>query len=170
MYYDEATLRQERTRRLLYLVFGVSMGLSLLICAVLLYFITVPREQSRLLGSASEFPVGDVIEVAVARLEFTKTLPNAPTWSESIVYVVKQPNEGYQAFLSVDPVSGCKINWRAASKRFVDDCSNTQYTVSGRNDTGAASLSSTPQNMIEMPVEVKGDQVFVVDRMLRRSY
>lgn len=170
MYYNESTLKQERTRRLLYLVFGVSMFLSLAICGVLLFLVTTPREQSRLLGRAGQFAVGEVVAVPVARLEFTKMLPNAPAWSESIVYVVKQPNASYQAFLSVDPVSGCKINWRPAAKRFVDDCSSTAYTVSGRNDTGTASQSATPQNMIEMPVEVQGDQVFVVDRMLRRSY
>lgn len=170
MYYDESSMRQERRRRLLYLVFGVSMTLSIAICGVLVFLVTTPGEKSQLLGSASKFGVGEVVEVPVPRLEFTRMLPNSPNWSETIVYVVKQPNAAYQAFLSLDPVTGCKINWRPESQRFFDDCSSTAYTVSGHNDTGSATQASTPQNMIEMPVEVKGDQIFVVDRMLRRSY
>ncbi len=169
MYQTEIDYKEERTRRLLYLFFGASMFVSVAICGVILLLVLSPPREERLLGRVNQFAVGEVVAVPVKRLELTKVLPKAPSWSESIVYVVKQPNETYQAFLSLDPVSGCKLNWRSETQRFVDNCSATMYTLSGRNATDAATLSSTPTNMLEMPVEVQGDSVYVVDRLLRRS-
>lgn len=169
MYQSEADFREERHRRLLYLFFGVSMFLTVAICSVLLFLILTPAQSQRRLGSIEQFAVGEVVAVPVKRLELTKVLPKAPNWSEDIIYVVKQPTEGYQAFLSLDPVTGCKLNWNMETQRFVDGCSQTRYTLSGSNATDAASLVSTPQHMIEMPVEVQDGDVYVLDRMLRRD-
>ncbi|PLS80120.1 MAG: hypothetical protein CYG59_09715 [Chloroflexi bacterium] len=169
MYQTEADFREERRRRLLYGFFGVSMFLTVVICAVLLFLVLAPPQGQRRLGSVSQFAVGEVVAVPVKRLELTKVLPKAPNWSEDIIYVVKQPNEGYQAFLSLDPVTGCKLNWNNELQRFVDGCSQTRYMLSGRNATDATTLVSTPQHMIEMPVEVQGSDVYVMDRMLRRD-
>lgn len=169
MYQSDIDFKGERTRRLLYLFFGVSMFVSVAICSVILFLVLSPPNEERLLGRVNQFAVGEVVAVPVRRLELTKLLPKAPSWSESIVYVVKQPNESYQAFLSLDPVTGCKLNWRSETQRFVDNCSSTMYTLSGRNATDAATLSSRPTHMLEMPVEVQGDGVYVLDRLLRRS-
>jgi hypothetical protein len=169
MYQSEADFREERRRRWLYLFFGISMFLTVAICGVLLFLILAPAPGQRRLGSVDQFGVNEVVAVPVKRLELTKVLPKAPNWSEDIIYVVKQPTEGYQAFLSLDPVTGCKLNWNTGSQLFVDGCSQTRYTLSGRNATDATTLSSTPQHMIEMPVEVQGGDVYVLDRMLRRN-
>ena len=169
MYQTDIDVKEERTRRLLYLFFGVSMFVSVAICGTILFLVLSPQQAARRLGHVNQFAVGEVVAVPVKRLELTSLLPKAPNWSESIVYVVKQPNETYQAFLSLDPVTGCKLNWRSEAQRFVDNCSSTMYTLSGRNATDATTLSSTPTNMLEMPVEVQGDSVYVQDRLLRRS-
>jgi Na+-transporting NADH:ubiquinone oxidoreductase subunit NqrC len=169
MYQTEADFREERTRRLLYILLGVSLFISAAICGVLLILTLSQSDGQRLLGNNNKFQVGQVAEVPVKRLELTKILPNTPKWSEDIIFVVKQPDNTYQAFLSLDPVTGCKLNWREQQDEFVDDCSRVRYTLSGRNATSAMTLAAAPQHMIEMPVEVQGEDVYVIDRMVRRS-
>lgn len=172
MYHTEAELREERNRRLAYIAFAVSMLVSVLICGAILFVVMVPEQSKRLVGKESAFQVGQIEEVPVKRLELTSLLPNKPNWSEDIIFVIKQPDNSYVAFLGLDPISGCKLNWR--SDAFVDDCTQTRYTISGRNAAYVSTLSGAenPQQsmqMMELPVETRDGQVYVVDRLLRRD-
>jgi len=169
MYQTEATLREERTRRLLYLLFGVSMIVSVAICGTILFFMLSPVQGKRLVGRDADFAAGEVAEVPVKQLELSKLLPNSPQWSEDIVFVVKQGDASYQAFLGLDPQSACKLNWRAQERQFVDRCSQATYSISGRNDQGVATLAARPQHMIELPVEVADGNVYVLDQLVRRD-
>ncbi len=167
MYQTEADLREERTRRLMYLLFGISMFISVAICGVLLFLVLTPAQQQRLLGREGRFAVGQVVEVPVKRLELSKLLPNSPQWSEDIIFVIKQPDQSYQAFLALDPQTGCKLNWK--ERQFVDSCSQTSYSISGRNQTDVTSLTSRPRQMLELRVETREGNVYVLDEMLRRD-
>lgn len=168
----QAELREERNRRLAYVAFAVSMILSVGICGVILFFVMVPEQGQRPLGSETAFEVGQIEEVAVKRLELTSLLPNKPNWSEDIIFVIKQQDNSYLAFLGLDPVTGCKLNWRTDA--FVDDCSQVRYSISGRNVNYVTTLSG-PLNgqqatqMVELPVETRDGQVYVLDRQLRRD-
>ena len=172
MYLTEADLREERNRRLAYLAFAVSMLLSVAICGAILFFVMVPKQSERPLGAAAGFAVGEIVEVPVKRLDVTTLLPNKPNWSEDIVFVIKQRDESFLAFLGVDPVTGCKLNWR--SDAFVDDCSQVRYSISGRNVAYVTTLSGSlngqqAEQMVELPVENRDGQLFVIDRQLRRD-
>jgi hypothetical protein len=169
MYQTESDLREERTRRLMYILFSVSMLISALICATILFFILAPAQGKRLVGGETEFIAGEVAEVPVKRLELSKLLPNAPQWSEDIIFVVKQNDASYRAFLALDPKTGCKLNWRDRDQHFIDNCSQTTYNASGRNQNGVTTLSSQPQHMIELPVEVESGEVYVLDQMKVRD-
>lgn len=172
MYETEADIREERSRRLAYLAFAISMLLSVAICGGILFVVLVPAEGRRLVGAEAAFAVGEIEEVAVKRLELTELLPNKPNWSEDIVFVIKQGDNTYRAFLGLDPLSGCKLNWR--QEVFVDDCTNTRYTIGGRNEALVMTLSG-PANqqqsaqMIELPVAIESGNVYVIDRILRRD-
>ena len=169
MYQTEADLQEDRRRRLLYALLAVSMFVSVAICGTILYFVLAGRESKRLLGQDATFGVGQVTEVAVKRLEVSMLLPNSPKWSDDIVFVIKQRDNSYQAFLGLDPLSGCKLNWRQPRGQFVDDCSGVSYTINGADANGVRTLSSTPQRMIELPVKMQGNDVYVLDQILRRD-
>lgn len=168
MYETAADFREARNRRIAYIFFAVSMAVSTVICAIILFLVLAPKEGKRFVGQDATFAVGAVVEVPVTRLELTQLLPNSPTWSEDVIFVVKQRDNSYQAFLALDPQTGCKLNWRIDA--FVDDCSQTRYTISGRNATAVTTLSSSPVHMIELPTRVEPDgKVYILDRILRRD-
>jgi hypothetical protein len=170
MYRSEAEVQEERTHRLLYGLFGLSMLLSIAICSVILFAVLVPEQGKRQLGDTTDFVVGQVAEVPVSRLDTSRLLPQAPNWSDDIIFVIKQPDYSYRAFLGIDPVTGCKLNWRDQANAFVDTaCSQTNYSITGHNKSQPVTLSMQPQNMIELPVEVKDNTVYVIDRILRRD-
>lgn len=169
MYQTETDFREERNRRLMYVLFTASLLISALICSAILFFVLVPRQEKRLVGGEAKFVVGKVAEVPVERLELSKLLPNTPQWSEDIIFVVKQQDASYRAFLALDPASGCKLNWRDQEQQFIDNCSQATYSLAGRNRKGIATLSSQPQHMIELPVEVESGEVYVLDQMKVRD-
>lgn len=172
MYQTEADLREERNRRLAYIAFAISMLISVAICGSILFVVMVPEQGRRLVGNETAFEVGAIEEVAVDRLELTTLLPNKPNWSEDVIFVIKQQDNSYMAFLGLDPLTGCKLNWRTDA--FVDDCSQTRYSISGRNVNYVSTLSGAVNaqqsaQMMELPVETENGQVYVIDRLLRRD-
>lgn len=170
MYQTEADVREERTRRWLYLLLGASMLIAVGVCGVILFFTLAPTPGARLVGNDRDFVVGEVRERAVKRLQVTELLPAAPNWSEDIIFVVKQTDKSYRAYLGLDPMTGCKINWREPLDRFIDsNCSQVEYTIHGRNQSQAASLAGEPPHMIELEVDVRDGDVYVVDHIVRRD-
>jgi hypothetical protein len=169
MYQTEADLREDSRRRVLYLFFGIGLSISAVICGIVLFLVVSPPAGRRHVGRELDFAPGRVAEVPVDRLELTKVLPNTPTWSDNIIFVIRQPDDSFNAFLGFDPVSGCILNWQADSQTFYDACSNTRYDIAGGNQTQIASLAATPARMIELPVEIEDGDVFIVDRILRRD-
>ena len=167
MYQTDIDVAEERNRRLLYVLFTASLFVSALICATILFFILAPAQGKRLVGQEAEFAAGEVAQVPVKRLELSKLLPNSPQWSEDIIFVVKQRDSSYRAFLALDPSTGCKLNWRG--EQFIDDCSQTTYSASGRNTNTVTTLASQPQHMIELPVETENGAVYVLDRFMNRD-
>src|SRR3712207_2063558 len=98
MYQTEAQLRENRTRRLLYIFFGVSVFISAIICSLILFFVLVPEQSRRQVGRTSEFAVGAVEERPVQQLQVSQLLPAAPDWSDDIIFVVRQADGEYRAF------------------------------------------------------------------------
>lgn len=164
-----AELHRERQRRWLYGLFGLAMSLSLAICTLIGFQVLNPPPGRRLVGTVDDFVPGRVTEVAVPRLEITQLLPGAPAWSDNIVFVLRHPDDAYTAFLGFDPVSGCKLNWRSASQTFYDLCTNVHYNLAGSNQSQPASLSATPARLIELPVQIEGQQVYILDRIRYRD-
>jgi hypothetical protein len=169
MYQTEVDVREERSRRLLYVLFSVSLLVSAGICAVLLFFVLAPTQSRRMVGREAEFVVGDVAQVPVKQLELSKLLPNSPQWSEDIIFVIKQTDHSYRAFLALDPQTGCKLNWRDQAQHFIDNCSQTIYSASGHNQTSVTTLATQPQHMIELPVETQNGDVYILDRFMYRD-
>lgn len=171
MYQTQKEAREARTKRWLYVLFGLSLLVLAATCTVLLVFMSAPTNATRAVGRDSAYPVGEVVERAVTRLRVTESMPGAPNWSEDIVYVIKQPDNTYRAYLGLDPTTGCKINWQDDSRTFVDTtCSQARYSVQGLNQTQAGSLAGGPAHLIELLVLVEDDgQVVLHDQQVRRD-
>ena len=90
MYQTEQDLREERRRRVLYLIFAISIGVTAVICAVLSYFVFIPESSLVRLGPEERFATAGStpVDVAVKKLSIFELIPNRPTHSEDIIYFV----------------------------------------------------------------------------------
>jgi hypothetical protein len=122
------------------------------------------------LGPESRFAtaVDKPVDVAVKQLQTSKLIPNRPSLSEDIIFVVRDAG-AFRAFLGTDPVSGCFLSWRTAEQLFMDGCAQRSYGFTGRNTDQLTIGRSRPSNMVELPVTIRNGVLFVEDRILRRD-
>ncbi len=159
-------LRAARRQRILYFVFALSLLIATVICGALFYAMSKGDVRPITLGPASRFAVGQPIDVAVKQLETSKLIPTRSLLSEDVIFVVKQADGRFRAWLGVDPVAGCFLSWQADQQHYTG-CSAATYDVNGRNTDQLFTPSSQPVNMIELPTEVRDQQVFVLDQIVR---
>lgn len=162
--------RDERQRRRLYAIFTVGMLTAAAICAVLGFLVLAPSTPLVRLGAESRFVSADdrPVDIAVKQLGISRLIPNRPTLSEDIIFVVRDRG-AFRAFLGTDPTSGCFISWQEARQLFVDNCAQHSYGFTGRNTNQLATATSRPVNMVELPVTVEDETLYVQDRILRRD-
>ncbi len=170
MYQSADDLQDERRRRYLYLVFAIGMGLAAIICGVLFFAMLAPGTPLVRLGPESRFArAGErPVDVPVKQLQTSMLIPNRPTLSEDIIFVVREDG-AFRAFLGTDPVSGCFLSWQVAEQLFMDRCAQRSYGITGRNTNQLTIGTTRPANMVELPVAVRDGVLFVEDRILRRD-
>ncbi len=170
MYQQPADIIQERRRRLLYLVFSLGMGAALVICAVLGYLIMAPGTPVVRLGSEGKFTgaAETPVHVPVKRLGISRLIPNRPSLSEDVIFVVRD-RDRFRAFLGTSPSSSCFLTWRTAEEVFADTCGSDTYGFTGRNTNQLAVGANQVVNMVELPVQLRDGTLFVEDRILRRD-
>ena len=89
------------------------------------------------------------------------------TMSEDLIYVRHDGSGDWIALLGVDTLSGCFLYWDEQASLFQDvSCLGARYTPDGRYLDGLQS-GEQPQNMARLPVDVRDDQVFVRDEIVR---
>lgn len=170
MYQTERDIREERTRRLLYILFAISTLVAVVICGVVGFFAFLPETVLVQLGPEQRFAAAatEPVDIAVKQLAISKLIPNRPTLSEDVVFVVNDRGT-LRAFLGTDPSSGCFLSWQEAQQLFVDACAQNSYGITGRNTNQIATGTTQPINMVEMPVQNNNGVIFVEDRFLRRD-
>ena len=170
MYQSPNDFQDEIRRRRLYLVFAAGMGVAALICGFLFLAMLAPSSRTVRLGPESKFAVADdrPVDIAVKQLETSKLIPNRPSLSEDIIFVVRDAGT-FRAFLGTDPVSGCFLAWRGDEHVFVDACAQHSYGFTGRNTDQLTTRGKRPVNMVELPVTIQNGVLFVEDRILRRD-
>lgn len=170
MYQSPKELRNERRRRQLYLFFAFAVITAAVVCGLLGFLMLTPRTPLVRLGPTSKFgSAGDQpVDVAVQELEISHLIPNRPTLSDDVIFVVRDGAD-FRAFLGIDPSSGCFLSWRAAEQLFRDSCNQHSYGFTGRNTDQLTTTTIRPVNMVELPVTVRADGLFAEDRILRRD-
>ena len=170
MYHSLDDFQDERRRRALYLVFTAGLTIAAAICAVLGFLVLTPAQPLVRLGPERKFAAaGDrPVDIAVKRLETSKLIPNRPSLSEDVIFVVRHAGE-FRAFLGTDPSSGCFLSWQVAEQVYTDACGQHSYGFTGRNTNQLRTSASRPINMVELPVTIRDGIVYVEDRILRRD-
>ncbi len=170
MYQTEQDFREERRRRFLYVKFAISISVAAVICAVLSYFVFIPESSLVRLGPEERFATAGStpVDIAVKQLSISELIPNRPTLSEDIIFIV-QDRGAFRAFLGTDPSSGCFLSWQAAEQLFMDSCAQHSYGFTGRNTNQLATGTTRPVNMVELPVRVENGVLFAEDRFLHRD-
>jgi hypothetical protein len=170
MYQTEHDIREERRRRLLYIIFGLGVGVAVLICAVVGFLAFLPQSALVRLGPEKRFATAGTtpIDVPVKQLSISELIPNRPALSQDVIFIVRDRG-ALRAFLGTDPSSGCFLSWQVDQQLFVDACAQHSYGFTGRNTNQLATGTSRPVNMVELPVQVKDGILFVEDRFLRRD-
>jgi Rieske Fe-S protein len=129
-----------------------------------------------LMLQAPAIPVGQVIDYddqkphrfEVPRLKTSSFIQRRDqTMSEDIIYVRHDGSGDWIALLGSDTLSGCFLYWDEQAGLFKDvSCLGARYTPDGRYLDGLQS-GEQPQNMARLPVDVRDDQVFVRDEIVR---
>lgn len=170
MYQTERDIREERRRRLLYIVFALGTGLAVAICGVVGFFAFLPQTSLVQLGPEQRFVTAETepVDIAVKQLAISKLIPNRPTLSEDVIFVVRDRGT-LRAFLGTDPSSGCFLSWQEEQQLFVDSCAQNSYSITGRNTNQMQTGTTLPVNMVELPVQNNDGVIFIEDRFLRRD-
>jgi hypothetical protein len=158
---------QRRQRRAL-IIFALVVLLVVGFCSVIgLRLLTLP---SKLIpaGRVGDYVDGLPHRLSVPRLQVSELIPQRDaTLSEDTIFVRREADGSWVALLGVDTFSGCFLYWDQPKGLFHDvNCQGARYTPDGRYLDGLNS-SQQPQNMARMPVEVRGDEVFVRDELAR---
>ena len=129
-----------------------------------------------LMLQAPAIPAGQVADYAdlkqhrleVPRLKTSSLIQRRDqTMSEDLVYVRRDASGNWIALLGSDTLSGCFLYWDEQTGLFQDvSCLGARYTPDGRYLDGLQS-GEQPQNMARLPVDVRDDQVFVRDEIVR---
>jgi Rieske Fe-S protein len=131
-----------------------------------------------LMLQAPAIPVGQVIDYddqkphrfEVPRLKTSTLIQRRDqTMSEDVIYVRRDGSGDWIALLGSDTLSGCFLYWDEQAGLFQDvSCLGARYTPDGRYLDGLQS-GEQPQNMARLPVDVRNDQVFVRDEIVREQ-
>jgi len=162
----QIAIEQRRQRRAL-IIFALVLAVLIGFCALFgLRLLTL---------ESPPIPVGKVADYAdqkqrrfeVARLKTSTLIQRRDqTLSDDLIYVRHDEN-GWVALLGVDTLSGCFLYWDEQAGLFRDvSCLGARYTPDGRYLDGLQS-GEQPQNMARLPVDVRDDQVFVRDEIVR---
>lgn len=162
-------MRDARRQRVLYVVFGLTVVVLMVVCVGLLFAMMSQGTALVRLGATTQFIQGEPRDVAVRALETSKLMPNRTTLSEDVIFVIKQPDGSFRALLGIEPIHGCFVSWSATTRHYSGSCSTDRYDANGINVTGVSSAAGNVANMIEFPTSVENNVLFLEDRVLRRD-
>jgi Rieske Fe-S protein len=161
-------IEQRRQRRAL-IIFALALALLIGLCGLytlrLLTLQAPPISAGRVADYADQKPR----RLEVPRLKTSTLIQRRDqTMSEDLIYVRHDGSGDWIALLGVDTLSGCFLYWDEQAGLFQDvSCLGARYTPDGRYLDGLQS-GEQPQNMARLAVEVRDDQVFVHDEIVRK--
>jgi len=165
---SERIARQERGQRRALIVFVAAFALLLGFCAFAgVRILSLPTTLIAA-GRVEDYTDKQPRRYNVPKLKVSEMIQRRDSLaSEDVIYVRRDSDNGWIALLGVDTLSGCFLYWDEQAGLFQDvSCLGARYTPDGRYLDGLQS-GEPPQNMARLPVDVRDDQVFIRDEILR---
>ena len=158
---------QRRQRRAL-IVFALALVVLIGFCGLYGLRLLMLQSPAIPVGKVADYVDQKQHRFAVPRLKTSTLIQRRDqTLSEDLIYVRRDDSGGWVALLGVDTLSGCFLYWDEQAGLFQDvSCLGARYTPDGRYLDGLQS-GEPPQNMARLPVDVRDDQVFVRDEIMR---
>jgi Rieske Fe-S protein len=163
----QIAIEQRRQRRAL-IIFALALAVLIGFCALFGLRLLTLESPPIPVGKVSDYADQKQRRFEVARLKTSSLIQRRDqTLSEDPIYVRRDESGGWVALLGVDTLSGCFLYWDERAGLFQDvSCLGARYTPDGRYLDGLQS-GEPPQNMARLPVDVRGDEVFVRDEIAR---
>jgi Rieske Fe-S protein len=160
--------RQERHQRRALLLFALAGVILLGLCSVIGWRLIAPPTTLIAAGSVGDYTTTQPRRFSVRQLDVSKLIARRDaTFSEDTLFVRRDSDGTWVALLGIDTLSGCFLYWDDQLGLFQDiNCLGSRYTPDGHYLDGLRT-GEQPQNMARLPVEVRDDQVFVRDELLR---
>ncbi|MCG8346904.1 MAG: hypothetical protein MI924_03905 [Chloroflexales bacterium] len=162
--------RQERNQRLALIIFGIALFGVVLFCAMIGWQILAPGPREIAAGAVNTYSVNTPQRFVVPKLAVSAWVRQRRDVSEDVVFVFYDQDGSWRAFLGMDTVTGCFLDWNAAEQLFVasrdPECLGARFTPDGRYLDGG-NPAQQQQQMIQLPVETRTNTVVVFDQLFR---
>ena len=165
----QIAIDQRRQRRAL-IIFALALATFIGFCALFGVRLLLLQSPAISVGNVADFADQKQHRFEVSRLKTSTLIQRRDqTMSEDIIYVRRDSSGDWIALLGSDTLSGCFLYWDEQAGLFRDvSCLGARYTPDGRYLDGLQS-GEQPQNMARLPVDVRDDQVFVRDEIVREQ-
>ena len=163
----QIAIEQRRQRRAL-IVFALALAVFIGFCGWYSIHLLTRQGPAIPVGTVADYADQKQRRFEVPRLKTSTLIQRRDqTMSEDLIYVRHDNSGGWIALLGVDTLSGCFLYWDEQAGLFQDvSCLGARYTPDGRYLDGLQS-GEPPQDMARLPVDVRDNQVFVRDEILR---
>jgi Rieske Fe-S protein len=163
----QIVIEQRRQRRAL-IVFALALAVLLGFCGLFGLRLLTLQSPAIPAGAVADFADQKQHRLEVPQLKTSTLIQRRDqTMSEDLIYVRHDSSGEWIALLGVDTLSGCFLYWDAQAGLFQDvSCLGARYTPDGRYLDGLQS-GEQPQHMARLPVDVRDNQVFVRDEIMR---
>jgi Rieske Fe-S protein len=129
-----------------------------------------PREIAA--GRVEQYRVNEPRRLEVEQLNVSSWIRRRGDFSQDVVYVMRDQDEQWRAYLGMDTLTGCFLTWDPDAQLFkaINDplCLGSRYTPDGRYLDGQFS-GEPSQPMALLPVEIRDGNVVVLDQLVRVS-
>jgi Rieske Fe-S protein len=165
----QIAIEQRRQRRAL-IIFALALLVFIGFCGLFGLRLLTLQSPAIPVGKVADYADQKQHRVEVPRLTTSTLIQRRDqTMSEDLIYVRHDGTGDWIALLGVDTLSGCFLYWDEQASLFRDvSCLGARYTSDGRYLDGLQS-GEQPQNMARLPVDVRDDQVFVRDEIVREQ-
>ncbi|MDQ2999068.1 MAG: hypothetical protein M3R61_18715 [Chloroflexota bacterium] len=163
----QIAIEQRRQRRAL-IIFALALAVLVGFCGFFGLRLLMLQAPAIPVGKVAEYADQKQHRLEVPRLKTSTLIQRRDQiMSEDLIYVRHDSTGEWIALLGVDTLSGCFLYWDEQAGLFQDvSCLGARYTPDGRYLDGLQS-GERRQNMARLPVDVRGDQVFVRDEIVR---
>lgn len=161
----ERIAKEERTKRIWYVLLASIALLALGIYCFVAYQVIAPEPREIVVGKTTDFVDNVPKQFDVDQLAVSTWSQHRPKVSEDIIFVMHDQDGEWFALLGVDMRTGCFLHWDSEQLMYLSPgdlkCLETRYTPDGHYVDSLPS-NEQPKHMARLKVEIREDDTVVV--------